>query len=113
MQASVQARGRQPNLLFFAFTATPKPKTLDTFGQVGADGHKRPFHTYSMRQAIAEGFILDVLANYTTYGVYYKLANAHPRNDPEMESGKGRAALARRWHASRRCTLMSWTPRPR
>jgi type I restriction enzyme R subunit len=48
-----------------------------------------------MRQAIAEGFILDVLANYTTYAVYYKLANAHPRNDPEMETGKGRAALAR------------------
>ena len=93
--ASARHRGKQKNLSFFAFTATPKPKTLDTFGQVGADGHKRPFHTYSMRQAIAEGFILDVLANYTTYGVYYKLANAHPRNDPEMESGKGRAALAR------------------
>ena len=93
--ASARHRGKQKNLSFFAFTATPKPKTLDTFGQVGADGHKRPFHTYSMRQAIAEGFILDVLANYTTYAVYYKLANAHPRNDPEMETGKGRAALAR------------------
>jgi type I restriction enzyme R subunit len=93
--ASARHRGKQQNLSFFAFTATPKPKTLDTFGQVGADGHKRPFHTYSMRQAIAEGFILDVLANYTTYAVYYKLANAHPRNDPEMETGKGRAALAR------------------
>ncbi|MGV1008617.1 MAG: type I restriction enzyme subunit R domain-containing protein [Dermatophilaceae bacterium] len=93
--ASARTRGPQKNLSFFAFTATPKPKTLDTFGQVSADGHKRPFHTYSMRQAIAEGFILDVLANYTTYGVYYKLANAHPRNDPEMDTGKGRAALAR------------------
>ena len=93
--ASARHRGKQKNLSFFAFTATPKPKTLDTFGQIGADGLKRPFHTYSMRQAIAEGFILDVLANYTTYGVYYKLANAHPRNDPEMETGKGRAALAR------------------
>ncbi len=93
--ASARHRGKQKNLSFFAFTATPKPQTLDTFGQGGADGHKRPFHTYSMRQAIAEGFILDVLANYTTYGVYYKLANAHPRNDPEMETGKGRAALAR------------------
>ncbi len=92
---SARTRGKQKNLSFFAFTATPKPKTLDTFGQLGPDGHKRPFHTYSMRQAIAEGFILDVLANYTTYGVYYKLANAHPRNDPEMESRKGRAALAR------------------
>ncbi len=93
--ASAKHRGKHKNLSFFAFTATPKPKTLDTFGQVGPDGHKRPFHTYSMRQAIAEGFILDVLANYTTYGVYYKLANAHPRNDPELEKGKGRAALAR------------------
>ncbi|HMR22727.1 MAG TPA: DEAD/DEAH box helicase family protein [Micropruina sp.] len=93
--ASAKHRGKQKNLSFFAFTATPKPKTLDTFGQVGPDGHKRPFHTYSMRQAIAEGFILDVLANYTTYGVYYKLANAHPRNDPEIDKGKGRAALAR------------------
>jgi type I restriction enzyme R subunit len=92
---SARTRGKQPNLSFFAFTATPKPKTLDTFGGAGADGLKRPFHTYLMRQAIAEGFILDVLANYTTYGVYYKLTNTHPRNDPEMESGKGRAALAR------------------
>jgi len=93
--ASAQHRGKNKNLSFFAFTATPKPKTLETFGQLDADGHKRPFHTYSMRQAIAEGFILDVLANYTTYSVYYKLANAHPRNDPEFETSKGRAALAR------------------
>lgn len=93
--ASAAARGKRKNLSFFAFTATPKPKTLETFGQRDAEGHKRPFHTYSMRQAIAEGFILDVLAGYTTYSVYYKLANAHPRNDPEFESSKGRAALAR------------------
>ena len=93
--ASAQNRGKQKNLSFFAFTATPKPKTLDTFGQVGPDGNKRPFHTYSMRQAVAEGFILDVLSGYTTYSVYYKLANTHPRNDPEIESRKGRAVLAR------------------
>jgi type I restriction enzyme R subunit len=93
--ASAQARGKQQNLSFFAFTATPKPKTLETFGQVGADGHKRPFHTYSMRQAIDEGFILDVLANYTTYSTYYKLANSHPKNDPDMDASKAKAALAR------------------
>ena len=93
--ASAQARGTKRNLSFFAFTATPKPKTLDLFGQVDDDGNKRAFHTYSMRQAIAEGFILDVLANYTTYGVYYKLANAHPRNDPELDASKGKALLAR------------------
>lgn len=93
--ASAKARGKQPNLSFFAFTATPKPKTLDTFGRVGEDGNKHPFHTYSMRQAIDEGFILDVLCNYTTYATYYKLANAHPRNDPEMDTSKAKAALAR------------------
>ena len=93
--ASAKARGKQQNLSFFAFTATPKPKTLDTFGELGQDGNKRPFHTYSMRQAVDEGFILDVLSSYTTYDVYYKLSNTHPRNDPEMESRKGRAALAR------------------
>ncbi|MGD7732931.1 type I restriction endonuclease subunit R [Propionibacteriaceae bacterium G57] len=93
--ASAIARGRQRNLSFFAFTATPKPKTLDTFGVLGADGNKHPFHTYSMRQAIEEGFILDVLANYTTYATYYRLANAQLRNDPELEQSKARAALAR------------------
>ncbi|KRE92927.1 restriction endonuclease subunit R [Nocardioides sp. Soil774] len=93
--ASARARGKQQNLSFFAFTATPKPKTLETFGHLDADGHKRPFHTYSMRQAIDEGFILDVLASYTTYSTYYKLANSHPKNDPEMDAGKAKAALAR------------------
>ena len=93
--ASALARGKQKNLSFFAFTATPKPKTLETFGRLGEDGLKRPFHTYSMRQAIEEGFILDVLANYTTYSTYYKLANSHPRNDPELNASKAKAALAR------------------
>ncbi|MGI8702635.1 MAG: type I restriction endonuclease subunit R [Nocardioidaceae bacterium] len=93
--ASARDRGKHANLSFFAFTATPKPKTLETFGRLDADGQRRPFHTYSMRQAIEEGFILDVLASYTTYATYYKLANAHPRNDPDMEASKARAALAR------------------
>ena len=65
-------RGKQPNLSFFAFTATPKYKTLEVFGRPGADGKPVPFHLYSMRQAIEEGFILDVLANYTTYKTYYR-----------------------------------------
>ncbi|MFZ2511906.1 MAG: DEAD/DEAH box helicase family protein [Gordonia sp. (in: high G+C Gram-positive bacteria)] len=91
---SARQRGKQRNLSFFAFTATPKPKTLETFGQRNADGVKEPFHTYSMRQAIDEGFILDVLANYTTYSTYYKLANAGS-DDPELDTSKGRAALAR------------------
>ncbi|WP_106817907.1 type I restriction endonuclease subunit R [Janibacter massiliensis] len=96
--ASAQARGKQKNLSFFAFTATPKPKTLELFGQRDAQGDLRPFHTYSMRQAIDEGFIHDVLASYTTYGVYYRLANSDPASpaaDIEVDKGKGRAALAR------------------
>ncbi|MCG8510644.1 MAG: type I restriction endonuclease, partial [Rhodospirillales bacterium] len=66
-------RGKQPNISFFAFTATPKYKTLEVFGQPGPDGKPQPFRLYSMRQAIDEGFILDVLANYTTYKTYYRL----------------------------------------
>lgn len=93
--ASARQRGKASNLSFFAFTATPKPKTLELFGQPGPDGHLVPFHTYSMRQAIDEGFILDVLANYTTYGVYYRLATTGPAADVEVEKGKGKAALAR------------------
>ncbi|MFX4273637.1 type I restriction endonuclease subunit R [Propionibacteriaceae bacterium Y1685] len=92
---SAKDRGKHKNLSFFAFTATPKPKTLSTFGTTGPDGIKVPFHTYSMRQAIDEGFILDVLANYTTYATYYKLATSHPRNDPELDASKGKSLLAR------------------
>ncbi len=92
---SAAHRGKQKNLSFFAFTATPKPKTLELFGQVGDDGAKHPFHVYSMRQAIAEGFILDVLRNYTTYGVYYRLANAEGALDPDLDTRKGKTALAR------------------
>jgi type I restriction enzyme R subunit len=96
---SMTARGRQPNISFFAFTATPKPKTLELFGQreVGPDGSERfaPFHLYSMRQAIEEGFILDVLANYTTYGTYYRLANTEPTEDPDVPVARASAALAR------------------
>ncbi|MHC1710217.1 MAG: type I restriction endonuclease subunit R [Methanomassiliicoccales archaeon] len=67
------AHGRHKNLSFFAFTATPKDKTLQMFGEKCEDGQYRSFHIYSMRQAIEEGFILDVLQNYTTYGVFYKM----------------------------------------
>lgn len=73
--ARLAARGRQPNLSFFAFTATPKAKTLELFGAVGADHRPRAFHTYSMRQAIEEGFIVDVLGNYTTYEQLFRLEN--------------------------------------
>ena len=65
---SMAKRGRQANLSFFAFTATPKHKTLAVFGKDG-----QPAHRYTMRQAIEEGFILDVLKHYTTYATYFKL----------------------------------------
>lgn len=67
------SQGQHRNLSFFAFTATPKAKTLELFGRKNSDGNFGPFHVYSMRQAIEEGFILDVLKNYVTYGHYYKL----------------------------------------
>ena len=77
LTASALARGRHPNLSYFAFTATPKSKTLQLFGtrnpQTGKD---EPFHVYSMRQAIEEGFILDVLRNYITYTARWRLTNA-------------------------------------
>ncbi len=96
---SMAARGRHSNISFFAFTATPKPKTLELFGQkvTGPDGKERavPFHLYSMRQAIEEGFILDVLANYTTYDTYYRLANSDSSVDVEVPIGKASAVLAR------------------
>ena len=69
----IRRRGPQPNLSTFAFTATPKPKTLELFGRKRPDGRFEPFHLYSMRQAIEEGFILDVLASYTTYKTYWRL----------------------------------------
>ncbi|WP_249010488.1 type I restriction endonuclease subunit R [Conexibacter sp. DBS9H8] len=74
--ARLAARGRQPNLSFFAFTATPKGKTLELFGTKRPDGRPAAFHTYSMRQAIEEGFIVDVLKNYTTYEQLYRLESA-------------------------------------
>ncbi len=95
--ASLSARGRQPNLSYFAFTATPKAKTLELFGtrvETPAGAELRPFHLYSMRQAIEEGFILDVLKNYMTYKTYWRLANAAVE-DPEVDKGEAAAALAR------------------
>lgn len=90
----IQSRGRQPNLSFFAFTATPKGKTLELFGRKGADGLPEPLHIYSMRQAIEEGFILDVLKNYTTYAMYYNLLKA-AEDDPELPKKKATKQLAK------------------
>ena len=87
-------RGRQPNISFFAFTATPKYKTMEVFGQSGPDGKPMPFHLYSMRQAIEEEFILDVLQHYTTYKTYFRLVKS-VEDDPEVDKRKAARALAR------------------
>ena len=79
--------GKHSNLSFYAFTATPKDKTLEIFGEEWPDGSFHPFHVYSMRQAIEEGFIMDVLANYTTYKTCYKVAKNIPDN-PEVPASK-------------------------
>lgn len=89
------SHGRQKNLSFFAFTATPKAKTLELFGGKGPDGKPAPFHLYSMRQAIEEGFILDVLRNYTTYRSYFKLVKAAEASDPDVKKREATKALAR------------------
>ena len=72
--AQMSKRAGSKNISYFAFTATPKPKTMELFGRPGPDGKPAPFHVYSMQQAIEEGFILDVLQNYTTYEIALKLA---------------------------------------
>lgn len=88
------SQGKQKNLSFFAFTATPKAKTLQIFGNKTESGTYVPFHIYSMQQAIEEGFILDVLQNYMTYSTFYKLVKK-TNEDPEFEAGKGIKELIR------------------
>ena len=89
-----KARGPQSNISFFAFTATPRNVTLERFGIKGPGGLPHPFHLYSMRQAIEEGFILDVLQNYMTYKAYYQLEKAI-EDDPELNGRRGQRRVAR------------------
>lgn len=86
------SQGIHENLSFFAFTATPKDKTLQMFGRRDANGKYHPFHIYSMRQAIEEHFILDVLQNYMTYNMFYKIAKNIP-DDPELDTVAGVKAI--------------------
>lgn len=86
-------RGKQPNLSFFAFTATPKYKTKIVFDEPGENGQS-PFHLYTMRQAIEERFILDVLKNYTTFETYFRIVQAS-EDDPNVLRKKASRALAR------------------
>jgi type I restriction enzyme R subunit len=86
-----------PNASYFAFTATPKNKTLETFGIPFTEGDKvkhRPFHTYTMKQAIQEGFILDVLKNYTPVDSYYRLVKT-VEDDPEFDTRRAQKKLRR------------------
>jgi type I restriction enzyme R subunit len=89
-----KARGPQKNISFLAFTATPRNVTLERFGRIGSDGRPHPFHLYSMRQAIEEGFILDVLQNYMTYKAYYQLEKTI-EDDPAFKGRKAQARVAR------------------
>ena len=93
MVKEMAARTKQPNLSFFAFTATPKYKTRYYFDEPGPDGTS-PFHLYSMKQAIDEGFILDVLANYTTYQAFFELVKSI-EDDPKVPRRKTSKALSR------------------
>ncbi|CAN3982855.1 type I restriction endonuclease subunit R [Kitasatospora purpeofusca] len=97
LKLKAQQRGQAANLSYFAFTATPKAKTLELFGTLDSiDGKAtyRPFHTYSMQQAIEEGFILDPLRNYVTYNTYWKLVNENP-DEREVDPSKANGLLAR------------------
>jgi len=90
---TIMKSGKQDNVSFFAFTATPKPKTLEKFGTTGEDGKPHAFHKYTMRQAIEEGFILDVLRNYTTYKTFYKIAK-QVDDDPLVSQKQATKKLA-------------------
>lgn len=88
------AHGKHKNLSFFAFTATPKKQTLEMFGKEYADGSFHPFHIYSMKQAIQEGFIMDVLQNYMTYHTCFQIAKTIPDN-PEVPASRAAKIIRR------------------
>ena len=86
--------GKQPNVAMFAFTATPKPTTLELFGTLNERGEKEAFHIYSIKQAIEEEFILDVLQNYITYDTFYHI-NKLIEDDPSMQTADAKKQIAR------------------
>jgi len=102
INALILSEKEQKNLSFYAFTATPKAKTLEVFGSLpnpskppSKDNKPRPFHLYSMKQAIEEGFILDVLKGYITYKDYWKLALSNPNEDKEVEIKKAKSKITK------------------
>ena len=94
LNAVIESRGPQPNLSFFAFTATPKGKTIEIFGRTGPTGKPESFHVYSMRQAIEERFILDVLQHYVDYDTWYRLVK-QAEDDPNLPKRRTAVALAK------------------
>ncbi|MBE7078831.1 MAG: type I restriction endonuclease subunit R [Clostridiales bacterium] len=90
----IARNGKQENVSMFAFTATPKPTTLQLFGRVNAKGQREAFHIYSMKQAIEEGFILDVLQNFTEYQTFYKI-NKEIEEDPRCKTVEAKRQIAR------------------
>lgn len=94
IEEEIMSHGKQPNISMFAFTATPKATTLALFGRKNEKGQLVPFHQYSMKQAIEEGYILDVLHNYVTYDTYFRL-NKTIEDDPKMKTGNAKRQIAR------------------
>ena len=90
----ITRNGKQSNVSMFAFTATPKSTTLQLFGRLNTKGQREAFHIYSMKQAIEEGFILDVLANYTTYNTFYQI-NKEIEEDPRCKTSDAKRQIAR------------------
>lgn len=97
IEKDMKAHGKQDNISTFAFTATPKDSTLNLFGRKNNKGQKEPFHIYSMKQAIEEKFILDVLKNYTTYETYCnieKITSKDPKYKPREAMGEIKKAIS-------------------
>ena len=90
----IQRNGKQPNVSMFAFTATPKPTTIQLFGRLNTKGQREAFHVYSMKQAIEEGFILDVLQNFTRYETFYQI-NKEIEEDPRCKTNAAKRQIAR------------------
>lgn len=90
----IRRNGKQANVSMFAFTATPKPTTIKLFGRLNSNGQWEAFHVYSMKQAIEEGFILDVLQNYTEYSTFYRI-NKEIEEDPRCHTNDAKRQIAR------------------
>ena len=94
ISSEIKRNGKQANVSMFAFTATPKPTTIQIFGHQNTKGQKEAFHVYSMKQAIEEGFILDVLQNYTEYSTFYQI-NKEIEDDPRCKTNDAKRQIAR------------------